>query len=399
MPIKHLRLHAIRMPRIYRTYVAADRGATSGPVAGKDGSLYYILEITDGSGHTGLGEISDMEDAWQAPGTADLAARLEPLVVGTDLLQRRQLAHKVRAAVVDLHPELARMVATAVEMAVLDLTARSAGLPLSELLGGRCRDRVATTWVAYIRGVDDLEQEMSTRLQDGFRAFKLKVGSDHSLDCDRVRLARRLAGPHVHLRLDASGSWQTKNEAVDAIARFAELGAHAVETPLACVARSIAKDDPGQVNADPAAIAEALRELRAVSPLPLIEHVADFDDAFTIELVARRAVDAINVVPVQAGGLLRAQRLLQVAEAAGMAALLGSTVELGIGTAAAVHLACACSAVTWASDLVGPGLLAGDVVRPGFHYEGGGLGLPDASRHGLGVELDAELMAQHAVPT
>lgn len=392
MRIKELRLHAVRIPRIYRTHVAA----AGGPAAGKDGSVYYVMELIGDNGITGLGEISDMEDSWQAPGPAELAARLEPLIVHADPLLHRQLPDQVRQVVSDLHPELARMVGTAVETALLDLLARSAGLPLCDLLGGRCRDHVAVTWVAYIRGVDDLEQEISARLQDGFRAFKLKVGSDLELDCQRVRLTRGLAGPDVHIRLDASGSWQTTDQALDAIHRFAELGAHAVETPLACVARSIAKDQPELVNADPAAIAEALRGLRAESRLPIIEHVADFDDAFTVELVSRRAVDAINVIPVQAGSLLRAQRLLQVAEAADMPALLGSTVELGIGTAAAVHLGCASRAVTWASDLVGPGLLAGDVVHPAFSYSDGSLALPDVSRPGLGVELDHELLAQHA---
>lgn len=140
-----------------------------------------------------------------------------------------------------------------------------------------------------------------------------------------------------------------------------------------------------------------MRALRAVAPLPLIEHVADFDDAFTIELVARRAVDAINVVPVQAGGLLRANRLLQVAEAAGIAALLGSTVKLGIGTAAAVHLGASARSVTWASDLVGPGLLQADVVRPRFTYANGSLALPGG--HGLGVDLDPDLLAQYAAQT
>ena len=395
MRIEALRMHAVRMPRIYRTHVAAAGGSAEG----KDGSLYYVLEVIGNDGCVGLGEISDMEEMWNAPSAEHLSQQLAPLLTGAEAVERRQLLDRVRNQVEDLHPEFARMVCSSVETALLDLVARSAGLPLCDLLGGRCRDHVSVTWVAYIRGLDDLEQEMKTQLSLGFRAFKLKVGSDVGLDCERVSLARRLAGRDVHLRLDASGSWNTHQEALDAIRRFAEVGADAVETPLACVARSIAKDRPELVNAEPAEAAEALRALRAAAPLPLIEHVADFDDAFTIELVARNAVDAINVVPVQAGGLLRAQRLLQVAEAAGIAALLGSTVELGIGTAAAVHLGVAARSVTWASDLVGPGLLQADVVRPCFTYADGSLALALPLGPGLGVDLDVDLLAQYAVQT
>ena len=103
-------------------------------------------------------------------------------------------------------------------------------------------------------------------------------------------------------------------------------------------------------------------------------------------------MDAFNVAPVQAGSLHRAQRLSQLAAAAGVPVLLGSTVELGIGTAAAVHLGVATKAVCSPSDLVGPGLLASDVVAPRLTYQQGCLHAP--SGPGLGVELIPELMEQ-----
>ena len=243
-----MRVHAVRIPRIYRTHVAA----AGGPAEGKDGSLYYLLELIGDDGCVGLSEISDMEEVWNAPSAENLGQRLVPLLTGAEATRRRWLLDVVREQVMGMHPELARMVCCAVETALLDLVARSAGLPLVDLLGGRCRDHVRVTWVAYIRSLDDLEQEMTTQIGRGFRAFKLKVGSDAELDCERVKLARILAGPNVHLRLDASGSWRCHQEALSAIERFAELGADAVETPLSCVARSIAKDRPELVNADPA---------------------------------------------------------------------------------------------------------------------------------------------------
>jgi len=390
MKIVELRLHTLRVSRIYRTHVAA----AGGPPEGKDGSLYYVMEVVGGDGCIGLGEISDMEESWNAPAAEELGTGLRQLLIGANPSDHRQLLDRVRDEIVTtLHPELARMVRSAVETALLDLIARTAGLPLYDLLGGRCRRRVAVTWVAYIRGLEDLEAELGDRLSAGFQAFKLKVGADVEQDCERVGLARRLAGPNVHLRLDASGSWGTHQEALDAMHRFAELGADAVETPLAIVARSIAKDRPELVNAAPAEAAEALHRLRMAAPLPLIEHVADFDDAFALALIARQSVDAINVVPVQAGGLLRAQRLLQLAEAGGVPALLGSTVELGIGTAAAVHLAAATAPVTWSSDLVGPGLLCGDIVTPTFTYADGSLAVPAGP--GLGIDLDPDLLLRY----
>ena len=75
--------------------------------------------------------------------------------------------------------------------------------------------------------------------------------------------------------------------------------------------------------------------------------------------------------------------------------LLGSTVEMGPGTAAFVHLAVASRNVTVPSDLVGPGLLVDDICTTPFRYRNGAL--EPFEGPGLGVELDEEKMNQWAV--
>ena len=135
--------------------------------------------------------------------------------------------------------------------------------------------------------------------------------------------------------------------------------------------------------------------MRKAVPAAIIEHVADFDESFALALLRHQAVDVFNIVPVQAGTLHRAQRLIQIAEAGNIPVLLGSTVELGIGTAAALHLGVASKAVRIASDLVGPGLLTDDVVTPRFAYHQGRLRAPQSC--GLGVELVPSLLDKYAV--
>ena len=65
---------------------------------------------------------------------------------------------------------------------------------------------------------------------------------------------------------------------------------------------------------------------------------------------------------------------------------MGSTVEMGPGTAAFVHLGVAAQNVTVSSDLVAPGLLVDDVCLRPCAYEDGAL-RPFAGP-GLGIELD-----------
>jgi len=72
---------------------------------------------------------------------------------------------------------------------------------------------------------------------------------------------------------------------------------------------------------------------------------------------------------------------------------LGSTVELGIGTAVALHLVVTSNAVTATSDLVGSGVLEDDVITEPFVYDDGSLTVPDGP--GFGVRLCQEKVARY----
>ena len=90
------------------------------------------------------------------------------------------------------------------------------------------------------------------------------------------------------------------------------------------------------------------------------------------------------------GGIHRCKKILALAEAAGVDALLGSTVELGVGTAAQVHLGVSSGAICYPSDLIGPRMYTEDVVTRPFAYENGRLLPPEGP--GLGVELDRDAL-------
>ena len=384
-----MHVYPVSVNRIYKTKVAP----AGGHGAGKEGSHYLILELETDMGISGIGEISDLEAAWNPPLPDALKEQLSNVLLGADPLRRAQGMAELEASLPGtMHPELRRLMTFSVEVALFDVAGKVYGAPVYELLGGRCRERVEVSWVAYIRGADLLAGEIEEKVAQGFRAFKLKVGEDFEQDCDRVRMLRSVAGPEAYFKVDASGAWEEK-EAIENLRLLAELGIDAVETPVGAAARSIAKDHPEQVNDAVDDVASVLARVRKAVPAEVIEHVSDFEDRFAVALIAHRAVDVFNVVPGQAGGLARALRLISLAQAGGICTLLGSTVELGPGTAASLHLAAACPAVEVASDLVGPGLLTGDVVHPRLRYDGGTLRVPNGP--GLGVELDREALARY----
>ena len=173
---------------------------------------------------------------------------------------------------------------------------------------------------------------------------------------------------------------------------MAEVGVNACETSISEVNRSVGNDNPELINHNTDFIARKLASIRESSHLQIIEHVADLDDGFLTALIRHRSVDVINIIPSQGRGLWRAKRLAHAAEVAGLPALLGSTIELGLGTAAFVHLAVASHNIFVASDLVGPGLLVDDVCQTPFRFHEGAL--RPFKGPGLGMELDEAKMEQ-----
>jgi L-alanine-DL-glutamate epimerase-like enolase superfamily enzyme len=112
---------------------------------------------------------------------------------------------------------IAAFAMAAVDIALWDLRARTAGKPLWRFLGGTDADVRA-----YAGGIDlqftleELEAQTRGFLDQGFRAIKMKVGRDDtSEDAERVTAMRGWLGPDIALMADANMRWSV-DEAVTA---------------------------------------------------------------------------------------------------------------------------------------------------------------------------------------
>ncbi|MCC7265068.1 MAG: mandelate racemase/muconate lactonizing enzyme family protein [Candidatus Latescibacteria bacterium] len=355
MKITGVQIRQVQVPRQHRTIVGT---GVDTPVAGVGDaptrSRFAFLLLQSDEGVCGLGEWSDLEAGLEP---AALRGPLESLLLGRNPFDLE--------AIFTAFP-FDRSTRCAVDSALYDLMGKALGVPVYELLGGCYRPQVEVSWVVYIRQPELIGEEIARMRDRGFGAFKLKVGSriDHDETC--VRIIRETAGPGARLKLDASGAW-TLAEAIEYIPRLAQYGLQAVESPV-----------QGRGAADLARVRQAVE-------VPIIEHVWDRWD-YVLELVRHQSVDIINLFPEGCGGLFRCKKVLALTEAAGIGALLGSTVELGVGTAAQVHLGVSSPGITLPSDLIGPAMYREDVITQPFAYEGGALVPP--SGPGLGVELD-----------
>ncbi len=122
---------------------------------------------------------------------------------------------------------------SAFDMALWDLKARRANLPLWRLLGGY-DPRVP----CYAGGIDldlpldDLLRQTDGNLAKGFRAIKMKVGRKRlSEDVERVAAMRKHLGPDIPLMADANMKW-TADEAIRAARAFAPMDLTWLEEPI-----------------------------------------------------------------------------------------------------------------------------------------------------------------------
>lgn len=344
-----------------------------------------LVRLTTADGAVGIGEISDIEDPEAAPAASAVAEELESFLVGEDPRRLNYLTTAMEDRV-DFGPvgfhSFQQLALGGVDAALFDLAGTALDVPAYQLLGGRTGS-VPVSWVAFTRGTSEelsqLEAEVREMSERGFEAFKLKVGDvDPATDERRVRTVREVAGEDATLLLDAQGNW-TAEEAVENVRRLEPYGIDGVETPAGHPDRAV--DAPGHYY-DVPLLPEELRRVREAVDTPVIEHV--LDPAFGLELAAADAVDVFTVETC-AGGIRRADRVLDVAAAAGIDARLGSTVELGPGTMAGVALAASSPAVTYPCDLVGPALYETEVLADPVSYRDGRLHARDAP--GLGLDV------------
>ncbi len=124
---------------------------------------------------------------------------------------------------------------SSVDLALWDLKAKRAGMPLHRLLGG-ATDRVPFYIAGGYYGAgkthSDLQREVASYAALGARGVKIKVGGlTMTEDVARVRAARATLGAEIALMLDANGAYRA-HEAICFGSRVAEFDIAWFEEPV-----------------------------------------------------------------------------------------------------------------------------------------------------------------------
>ena len=365
MKVKSLKLHPVAVDRRYGTVIAREGGKAKATVKT---SYFYFVELTTDAGLTGWGEISDVEPDELPKDPREYAEMLAAFTVGRDPFAIQQLHHDLGEHFDLENSSLARYTSCALDMAFYDLQGKLVGQPIYNLFGGAVRRSIRISWVAYIREeLDLIRDEVREKCEQGFTAFKLKVGIDIDLDEARLAAARKVAGKDVSIKVDANEGWSV-GEAAKNIRRLNKYNLAGVETP-------VPREKPEEIAA-----------VRRQVDVPILEHVSD--PAYGLELIKAEAVDVFNLATTGCGGIWPARQIVALARAANLGVLIGSTVEMGPGTLAQLHLASTIENLTLPSDLIGPGMYEADVLQKPLTYKQGTLVVP--REPGLGGDVDRE---------
>jgi galactonate dehydratase len=275
---------------------------------------------------------------------------------------------------------------SALETAMWDVTARSLGVPVHALLGGRTRDRVrayANGWFSGAETPEDYAAAAVETIATGFRGLKWDpfeasdlIVADRDLDrmLESVEAVRAAVGDDIELFIEGHGRFDVPT-AIKVARRLERFNPVFFEEP--CPPDGI----------------DALIEIRSKSPVPIAAGERWFGRKEFVPVLARQAVDFVQPDVTHAGGLLELSFISTLAAAyyvpfaphnpSGPLST-AATLQLGATLPNFRYLEIMATDVPWRSDISNEALTLtpeGDILIP----EG----------IGLGIELDLDAMAEH----
>lgn len=365
----------------YRIPFRAVFRTAHGPLRQRTGA---IVTATTDEGITGVGEIAPLP----GQGRSSLYAVLRTLLLlARDLkgCELTDILHFLR--IQSEEAKLPSSLVCGLETALFDALGRARGQSVAALLaseypGEEWREsvppcaRVPVNAVIGGTTIEHVVEQAREAVNAGFTCLKFKVTGRPYTIIDCVAAIRSAIGSSINLRLDANEDWDLDlTKALFILGKCEPYAIQYVEQPLP--ARSI----------------ESMARLRCFSPIPIAA-----DEALTSLESARRvleagAADVLVLKPQLMGGLQVCQQIVQEAGQGGVACVLTSNLEAGIGVVATLHLAAALPQLTLPCGLATLDLLKNDLLLEGPVIEQGYMAVPAGP--GSGVELNRDALRDY----
>lgn len=339
-----------------------------------------IVEVETDNGLIGLGEMGGGGESAEAVFRA-----MKSYLVGHDPARLEEMRFLIANPTASLYNNRTQILA-ALEFACLDILGQAWGVPVSEILGGRLRDRVPFATYSFfrypnprtgkgeVRTIDQVIQNIADlKKRYGFTTHKVKAGvfhPDYELEVYRAVAA---AFPEDSLRFDPNGVWSTE-QAI----RFGQ----GIE------------DLRNDYLEDPVYGLHGMRRTRQMVRVPLATNTVVVNFEQLAANVLDTAVDVILLDTTFWGGIRACVKAAGICETFQLGVAVHSSGELGIQLATMLHLGAVIPNLTFAAD-AHYHHLTGDIIEGGLlPYQEGAIAVPQGP--GLGVKLDRDKLREYA---
>ncbi len=359
----------------YRIPFAGQFSTAQGELGVREGA---IIRIEADNGLVGLGEAAPLPEfgGGTLPDVLDWLTKLAPILQGDELdaLDNR------------LPPILEQgalgvaAVWCGLDTAACDLLAQAAGQPITDFLlrnpksvlaeGGNSQSRsVAVNATIGLPDTEAAAQAAKKAVEQGFDCIKLKVGMGATVgqEVERVGAVRAAIGPGLKLRLDANGAW-TAARAIDILRAVEEFEIELIEQPTV----------PFDL--------ERLASVRRTVNIPIAADEPVTSLAAARQIIKLGAADILVIKPMVVGGLRTGRQIIEMAASAGLRSFVTTTIDSGVGIAAALHLAATLPEPRLHCGLATATLLTATLVKNLPPVENGKMTVPNSP--GLGIVFE-----------
>jgi len=345
---------------------------TSGGVS-KSATKCVVVRLTASDGTIGISSIDPSTTA-KSPNTGpELAVaireRIAPAILGADPTNVNRMIE-----LMDKLTPTQPGAGAGVEMACIELTCRRQGVPLYTWLGGAVRDSMLFNgWIGEL-APGEAATEAKRWLEAGFKSAKIKVGSGVEKDRDRIAAVRGAVGSAMKLRIDANTQYDAETSLK--LCRLIK------QYDLQLFEQPAPKDDLA-----------GLARVRREGGIPVMADESISDHSSLIRVIKADCADFVKFGITQAGGILRASRMIATAEAAGLPVVMGHGFGLDPSTMAEIMLGATSLNVVPGLECVGPLKVKDTVATTRLDISSGTLALPPGP--GLGITLDEAKLEQY----
>jgi len=277
-----------------------------------------------------------------------------------------------------------------VDYALHDIKGKRYGVPVYELLGGRSTEKLKLGWVLSAGTPDDVAAHAVEAVAAGFDILKLKTGhSSMEEDIKMVAAVREAVGNSLELFIDVNGFWDYYN-ALTTLKKLEKYNLALVEQPV------------------PWWDIRGMARLRNKIGIPVFADESAGDPRDLLDIIRQDAADGLFLKVPKAGGFIKSQRWIAIAQDAGLRVHCGCMAGSGVEAAIYTHLLAANAwTARFAHENLGPlhihdvfdtsdNSITDDIALRVPRYENGYLYTTEEP--GLGVEFNEEIIPTLVTP-